>query len=97
MGLKECRIIYDALSEEKKNKAINCLKKEITKELKIGLRILIKKDPDEWFAMYHRGWGTAIRNLLRHKGFGEKYFGINNLDDIYVELVEDAVKERKNG
>jgi hypothetical protein len=94
MGLTECRIIYNALSEEKKYPAIDCLKNHISKELKIGLRILIERDPEGWFAMYHHGWGTAIRNVLRQKGFGEEYFNINNLDDIYVELVEDAVKEK---
>jgi len=93
MGLPECKIIYNALSEIKKKKAIKFLKKEISQELKIGLKLLIKKDPENWFTKYHFEWGMAIRNLLRRKGFGEKYFGINNLDDIYVELIEDAIKE----
>ncbi len=91
MGLKECKIIYNALSIKKKEKAIKFLKKWIYKKDILKLRKLIKKDPVGWFGLYHHGWGTAIRNALRHNGFGEEYFGIRNLDDIYVELVEDAV------
>jgi hypothetical protein len=33
----------------------------------------------------------SVRNLLREKGFNEKYFGVHNLDDIYVALVEEAL------
>jgi len=94
MGLPECRIIYNALLEEKKNPAIDCLKKFITKKDKIEIRKAIKKDSEGWFAFHHFEYGMHIRNLLRKKGFGEEYFGINNLDNIYVELVEDAVKEK---
>lgn len=46
-----------------------------------------------WVAPYHMGWGMSIRNLLRNRGFGEKAFGIHNLDNIYAELVEEAVQE----
>lgn len=41
----------------------------------------------------HHGWGTAVRNLLREHGFGEKEFGVDNLDDYYVPLVEVAALE----
>lgn len=46
-----------------------------------------------WYAPYHFGWGMAVRNKLRDAGFGEKEFGVGNLDNIYVKLVEDAMKE----
>lgn len=46
-----------------------------------------------WVAPYHHGWGTAVRNLLRQHKFGEQEFGIDNLDNIYVALVEEAAKE----
>lgn len=39
----------------------------------------------------HHGWGTSIRNLLRQEGFGEPYFGIDNLDDFYVVFIEMAL------
>ncbi len=39
----------------------------------------------------HHGWGTAVRNLLRTEGFGEKELGVDNLDDYYTALVEAAV------
>jgi len=91
MGLKECKIIYNALSVSKKEKAIIFLKKLITEEDKKRIRTAIFHDPKSWFAFYHHGWGTNIRNALRREKLGEEYFGINNLDDIYVELIEDVV------
>jgi hypothetical protein len=39
----------------------------------------------------HHGWGTGVRNWLRQRGLGEAYFGIDNLDDYYVPLVELAL------
>lgn len=39
----------------------------------------------------HFSWGMGVRNLLRTEGFGEDFFGIDNLDDYYVPLVELAV------
>jgi hypothetical protein len=96
MGLKQCKIIYNALLDEKKKKAIKLLKKMIPNDIKLEIKTLINNDSEGWFGMYHHGWGTSIRNLLRRKGFGEKYFGINNLDDIYVELIEDTIKETFN-
>lgn len=47
----------------------------------------------DWPAAYHFGWGMGMRNALRRNGFGEREFGIQNLDNIYIELVEEAVDE----
>lgn len=93
MGLKSCKIIYDALPDDKKQVAIRLLKKYISAKETRLIRTEIKKAPVHWFAKYHFYWGMYIRNVLRDNGMGEKYFGIKNLDDIYVELVEGAVKE----
>lgn len=38
-------------------------------------------------------FGRAIRNFLRGAGFGEKELGVDNLDDVYVELIEKAVSQ----
>jgi hypothetical protein len=48
--------------------------------------------PDGW----HFGGGMAIRNLLRKHGFSEEYFGVGNLDDIYIGLVEEAMQQCGN-
>lgn len=57
------------------------------------IRQKIDLDPQNWIAPYHFGWGMAVRNLLRTSGLGEKEFGVQNLDNIYVALVEDAAQE----
>ena len=48
-------------------------------------------DPDGWWVDYHFFWGMSIRNLLREGGYGEKQLGVENLDDIYVVLLERAL------
>lgn len=45
-------------------------------------------------AGYHMGWGMGVRNALREHGFGEEPFGVRNLDNIYVPLIEEAVTEQ---
>ncbi len=95
MGLPANKKIYDALASEKKKPAIDYLKKQIAEHIKILIRADSNRDPESWFAPYHLGWGMVIRNGLRDAGFGEEYFRIGNLDDIYVELVEDAVLEEE--
>ena len=90
MGLPQLRKSYDDLLWEKKYPAIEFLKK-LTKEDAEEIRKAIKADPKSWFAGYHFNWGMWVRNQLRSAGYGENYFGIQNLDDIYCELVEDAV------
>lgn len=72
--------------------AVDTLRDELPEETKAQIRAAINEDPDEWFVPYHLWWGMAVRNFLREKGFGEEYWPICNLDDIYVPLVERAVK-----
>ncbi len=40
----------------------------------------------------HFQFATVVRNELRCAGFGEKELGIQNLDDVYLFLVEEALK-----
>src|SRR3990167_1768275 len=49
------------------------------------------EDPQCWWAQYHSFWGMNIRNLLRKYGYGEPELGCENLDDIYIGLVERAL------
>jgi hypothetical protein len=92
---------YDYLQDRLNNmepvlrdKMLACLQQAIPPEDKELIRAAIAKDPYTWWSLYHHGWGTAIRNLLRNHGFGEKETGIENLDDVYIQLVELAVKEQ---
>jgi hypothetical protein len=80
---------YQALPHRLRKPALKMLARELA-AVAGDIREAYLADPDEWYAGYHFGWGMAVRNLLREKGFGEKYFGIHNLDDIYVYLVEEA-------
>lgn len=73
--------------------AVEFLKVELPEYDKALIRRAIESPPDEfgWVAPYHFVWGMSIRNRLRDAGFGEDAFGIQNLDNVYAEIVEAAV------
>lgn len=51
------------------------------------------EDPNGWWMGYHFGWGMAVRNILRQNGYGEKELLVWNLDDVYIQLVEEAIRQ----
>lgn len=73
-------------------KAVALLRAEIWPSDQEQIRVSIVANPESWSTPYHFWWGMSIRNVLRDRGFGERDFKIRNLDNIYVALVEDAVK-----
>jgi len=42
----------------------------------------------------HFQFATMVRNELRCSGFGERELGVHNLDDVYLFIVEEALKEQ---
>lgn len=74
--------------------ALTILKDELPSEFVNLYHDWKAKYGDDWWA--HNGWhffgGQDVRNLLRSKGYDEKYFGIDNLDDIYINLIELAME-----
>ena len=87
----ECERLYAGISDELKSPALAMLHTELNSVL-AEIKNAYRDSPKEWWVGYHFGWGMAVRNLLREKGFGESYFKIHNLDDIYVPLVEEALE-----
>ena len=71
------------------NAAVGYLRGWLTPQVQAQIREAIQ-GPD-WPAAYHLGYGMHVRNALRTAGFGERQFEIRNMDNIYVELVEQAV------
>lgn len=55
-----------------------------------------KDDPIHWWASYHHGWGTAIRNSLRDHVCTDAELPSGNWDDYYIQLVEIACGARDN-
>lgn len=87
---EECVQMFKDLTPEVKAPALAMLADEL-KTVVPEIKKAYAADPDGWYVGYHFGWGMAVRNLLREKGFGEEYFKIHNLDDIYVALVVEAL------
>jgi hypothetical protein len=91
--MEECKKLYSTIPQAKRDAAIASFRASPFADAFPTIREAIKKDPENWWVPYHFHWGMNVRNYFRKNGFGEEYFGVDNLDDIYVFLVEEAVKE----
>ena len=90
---EETKLMYAEIDQEKKDAAIKAFRESDYASHFPEIRDKIAEDPEHWNAESHFLWGMNVRNFFRRKGFGEDYFGVDNLDCIYRELVEFAVKE----
>ena len=87
----ECQQMYSEIPQDKKDAAIKAFRESDYSQAFSKIREALAKDPDGWIGPYHFGWGMSVRNFFRQEGFGEDYFGIDNMDCIYRRLVEEAV------
>jgi hypothetical protein len=78
------------LNREKVFAACKFLQEWIPEAEQQMIREKALKDP-EWWTEFHFFGMMSVRNALRQNGFGEKEFGIDNLDDYAVGLVEVAL------
>ncbi len=44
----------------------------------------------------HFGFGMQVRNALRRAGFGEEELGVRNLQDVYLDLLEAGVEDKRS-
>jgi hypothetical protein len=72
------------------HKSVEALKTILTDEILRNTRKLHTADPEKWWALYHHGWGTGIRNFLRDKVCLDDQLPSGNWDDYYIQLWEMA-------
>jgi hypothetical protein len=89
----ERREAYAAIPSEIKAPALSLLA-GLLEPVAAEIRTDFAADSENWWKHGHFHFGLAVRNQLRTKGFDADYFGVSNLDDIYVFLVEEALKLR---
>ena len=85
--------IFAELDVEKRKAAVLYLCEVIPEDMRCQIAELVKRTPRTWWGLHQRILGTHVRKELRKNGFGEEFMGVENLDDVWVELVEEAVKE----
>jgi len=84
------------VSEEKLVAAAIHLDTFFNESIKTSLKRMINQGEDRfWFVQFHSSTGMGIRNVLRDGGFGEKELDIENLDYVYVQIIERAVMGKK--
>jgi hypothetical protein len=76
-------------------KSVEYLKLFFTDQDKSDITEEWKKDHNKWWALYHHGWGTAIRNNLRDNVCRDDKLPSGNWDDYYIQFVEIALELRK--
>ena len=87
----ERRLMYARIPGEFKAPVLDLLV-TLLEPVAAEIRSDYEKDPLNWWKRGHFHFGLAVRNQHRRKGYDASYFGVENLDDIYVYLVEDALQ-----
>ncbi len=90
---EECKQMYSEIPQEQKDAAIKAFRESEYALSFPEIRKAIASYTNYWWASYHSFWGMGVRNFFRQHGFGEGFFGVHNMDCIYVPLVEAAVEE----
>ncbi len=86
--------VYAELSPEIRARGVAILKEVIDEHDKEFVRqAIVQYGKCHWVhkLMAHFGWGMWIRNQLRDHGLKDDMVPTNNLDDYYVQMVEEAV------
>jgi len=83
-------LIEPPLSSGYKKEAVRYLIDHIPAETMEEIAVIIKKEGSEWGVSHHYDIGMDVRNLLREGGF---LWDASELDDVWVELIEKAVKK----
>jgi hypothetical protein len=82
-----------SLDPEKVERAVEHLAGQLLTEEARRLLPEMTADPQSWWVKYHFNACMAVRNALREEGMGEKYFGVDTLDDYYVPMLERAIRK----
>jgi len=81
--------LFYGISPEEKERAIQCIIKEVPQEELGEVLKLVKTEGEDWWIMEHLDFGMGIRNLLRENGFE---WDALQLDDLWDVLVEEAAQ-----
>jgi len=84
-------IMLFPIPEEEKEKAVQYLIDNIPITTLIDVEKIIRQNGKNWWIEHHHGFGMGVRNLLRQGGFN---WGPIEMDELWIELVEAAVKKK---
>ena len=94
-GRKDCDIIA-AMEEGVFDMGVEVFFKEWDNDTFLSVKVAMATSPNKWWVPAHLRWGMSVRNMLRKNGFLDTHSPSGNLDDIYVQLIEAAVKKWAN-
>jgi hypothetical protein len=84
--------IRAAPQENPRAGAVRLLKRLITEEARERILDAIRSNPSGWQSESHFGLGMAVRNNLREHGYTESVLAVENLDEIWADLLCEALE-----
>ena len=93
MTLEERQGVYARVTPEIKAPVLTLLT-ELLEPMAAQIRSDFAANPENWWKRGYFHFGLAIRNQLLRRGYDANYFGVGNLDDIYIFLVKEALELR---
>lgn len=82
---------YTALDPDLRKEAAASVKALLSEKESVSLRNAIKTDPESWWTGFHFIQGARLRTELEVAGFTAERFGVDSLDDIWMDILYDAV------
>jgi len=76
--------------------AVSFLRQALGDDIASNIWEQMESDAD-WSIKNHMSVGMGVRNSLRRRGFDERLLRVADLDDIWAELLRDAVAPREQG
>jgi hypothetical protein len=76
-----------------REEAARFLARSIEPDARRRILVALQSNPGEVMSSFRLG--MSVRNTLRSGGFTEESLGVSNLDDVWYELLEAAVRLRE--
>lgn len=89
--------VSNSIPPQPHNDAVRYLINSLPGDILTQFRTWVVADPDNWVETqapvgWHFYGGMQLRNHLRDGGFTEDGLGVMNLDDVYIDLIREAVE-----
>jgi hypothetical protein len=75
------------------NAALEFLRAWLPGPVRETYRRLMLTDPQGWWTHPHFAGGIAVDHLLRGNGIDERLLGVGSLDEVWRELLREAVMD----
>lgn len=76
-----------------RREAVQFLREWLPREVRSVYRKLIASDPDDWHRHPHFQSGFFVESVLRGNGLTEETLGVEDLNNVWAQLLAQALRE----